>query len=114
MNDPDQATIQARFLHLVTFKIRPEDEALFNDIYDSEHVPNLLRVPGVLGCRRIRDLEADENGYLTYTTIYSIAEPDVPSRPTWRQASDLGRWKDEMRPKIISRERRYARIVFDR
>jgi hypothetical protein len=27
--------------------VDPDKEALFNEVYDTEHVPNLLKVPGV-------------------------------------------------------------------
>ena len=30
----------------------PDKEALFNEVYDTEHVPALLKVPGVLSVRR--------------------------------------------------------------
>jgi hypothetical protein len=40
---------------MVTFEIAPEDEREFNEIYDSEHVPNLLTVEGVSGILRFRD-----------------------------------------------------------
>jgi hypothetical protein len=28
----------------------PDKETLFNEVYDTEHVPNLLKVPGVASC----------------------------------------------------------------
>ena len=30
-----------------------DKEALFNEIYDTEHIPNLLKVPGVRGVTRM-------------------------------------------------------------
>ena len=32
----------APFFYLVTFEIDPQDEKDFNDIYDTEHIPNIL------------------------------------------------------------------------
>ena len=37
----------ARFFYMVTFEAAPEDEPEFNEIYDTEHIPHLLRVEGV-------------------------------------------------------------------
>jgi hypothetical protein len=34
--------------------VASEKEALFNEVYDSEHVPNLLKVPGVRSVTRLR------------------------------------------------------------
>jgi hypothetical protein len=38
----------APFCMMITFEVAPEDEAQFNDVYDNEHVPNILEVDGVL------------------------------------------------------------------
>ena len=39
--------IKSRYLFVVTMDVDPDKEALFNEVYDTEHVPNLLKVPGV-------------------------------------------------------------------
>ena len=36
------ATVTAPFFYMVTFEIAPEDEQDFNEIYDTEHIPNIL------------------------------------------------------------------------
>ena len=39
--------IATKYLFIASMDVAPEKEALFNEVYDQEHVPNLLRVPGV-------------------------------------------------------------------
>ena len=40
--------ITTKYIFIASMDVAPEKEALFNEIYDREHVPNLLKVPGVL------------------------------------------------------------------
>ena len=46
--------IDARCVLMVSMDVLPEKEELFNEIYDQEHVPNLLEVQGVLSAVRVR------------------------------------------------------------
>jgi len=101
----------ARHFYMVTFEIAREDEAEFNEIYDTEHVPNLLRVEGVLGVVRFRDAAPNAAGWLVYSALYLLARPDLPDTPQWKAASEIGRWAPLMRPRLKSRQRRLGRIV---
>jgi hypothetical protein len=38
----------SRYQFFVSMDVQSDKEALFNEVYDSEHVPELLKVPGVL------------------------------------------------------------------
>ena len=44
---------RARYIFIASMDVEPGKEAVFNEVYDSEHVPNLLRVPGVLSAVRV-------------------------------------------------------------
>jgi hypothetical protein len=101
----------ASHFYMVTFEIAREDEKDFNDIYDTEHVPNILRVKGVLGVIRFRDASPNAAGWLVYSALYLIERPDLPDTPEWKAASDTGRWAPVMRPRLKSRERRIGRIM---
>jgi len=46
--------INSKYLFVASMDVDPEKEALFNEIYDDEHVPNLLKVPGVHAATRIK------------------------------------------------------------
>jgi hypothetical protein len=101
----------ARHFYMVTFEIAREDEAEFNEIYDTEHVPNILRVKGVVGVVRFKDAVPNAAGWLVYSALYLLARADLPDTPEWKAASDTGRWAPVMRPKLKSRQRRLGPIV---
>ena len=101
----------APYFYLVTFEIAPEDEAQFNEIYDTEHIPNILDVDGVLQVIRFRDAEPTPHGWLRYSALYLMARADLPSTPEWRAKSDIGRWAPVIRPRVKSREQRLGPIV---
>ena len=39
--------IAKKYLFIVSMDVKKEKEALFNEVYDKEHVPLLGKVPGV-------------------------------------------------------------------
>ena len=41
--------IASKYLFVVSMDVTKEKEALFNEVYDTEHVPLLKKVPGVDG-----------------------------------------------------------------
>lgn len=101
----------ARHFYMVTFEIAREDEAEFNEIYDTEHVPNILRVKGVVGVVRFKDAAPSAAGWLVYSALYLLTRADLPDTPEWKAASDIGRWAPVMRPKLKSRQRRLGPVV---
>jgi hypothetical protein len=108
--------IKSKYLFVVSMDIDPDREALFNEIYDTEHVPNLSRVPGVHSVARMtgepfvlniggEDKKIGHDGP-RYTAIYEIDGPDVLTSREWAVASEAGRWAAEVRP--FTRNRRHA------
>ena len=45
--------IKSKYLFVASMDVDPDKEALFNEVYDTEHVPNLLKVPGVHSVNRM-------------------------------------------------------------
>ena len=43
---------KARYLFIASMDVDANKEAIFNEVYDTEHIPALLKVPGVLSVRR--------------------------------------------------------------
>jgi hypothetical protein len=37
--------VQSKCVFIASMDVAPDKEALFNEVYDTEHVPNLLKVP---------------------------------------------------------------------
>ena len=46
--------IKSKYLFVASMDVDANKEALFNEVYDTEHVPNLLKVPGVTRWRAWR------------------------------------------------------------
>jgi hypothetical protein len=101
----------ARHFYMVTFEIAPQDEAEFNEIYDTEHIPNILKVDGVAGVIRVCDAERNAAGWLVYSALYLLQREGVQTTAEWKRASDTGRWAPVMRPKVKSRSQRVGRIA---
>ena len=38
---------KSKYIFIVSMNVKPELENLFNEVYDKEHIPYLLEVPGV-------------------------------------------------------------------
>ena len=62
------------YIMLVSVDIPPEKEAAWNDWYNKEHVPDILKCPGFKRVGRFKSLEG--NGP-RYVTIYELDRPDV-------------------------------------
>ncbi len=79
-------------LFVVTMDIAPEAEGEFNDWYDTEHIPALVQVPGVLSGRRFRALR----GAPRYVAIYHLVGPDSYGSDVWC-AADRTPWIQRLR-----------------
>ena len=100
--------IKSNYLFVVSMDVDPDKEVLFNEIYDIEHVPNLLKVPGVYAAARmagepfVLNIGGEEKRIAQdgprYTAIYEIDGPHVLVSREWAQASEAGRWPGEVRP----------------
>ena len=108
---------KAKYLMIASMDVDPEHEVLFNEVYDQEHVPNLSKVPGVVGITRYK------RGTLTmniggerktieianepvFTAIYELETPEVLTSPAWDKAIEEGRWPAQVRP--FTKNRRHV------
>jgi hypothetical protein len=46
--------LKSKYIFIASMDVDSEKENLFNEIYDTEHVPNLLKVPGVHSATRMK------------------------------------------------------------
>jgi hypothetical protein len=88
-------TYRTPYIFWVMMDIEPHREALFNELYDVEHVPLLLELPGCVNVVRYRTETPGEPRYLA---AYEVDRPDLPMSKLWNDTSDIGRWKPEVRP----------------
>jgi hypothetical protein len=91
------------FVYVVQMDIPSALEAEFNRIYDEEHVPTILKVPGVRSCARYRLSHSTVTDMPRYLAIYEVDDAAVIDSPAWVDASDLGEWKPKIRPHTTNR-----------
>lgn len=106
---------QSRYLFTASMDIDPAREALFNEVYDTEHCPMLQEVPGVVSIARFRKAEltmiiGGERKAIVleseprYTAMYEIDSPRVLVSDAWAAAVDRGRWPGQVRPHTSNRK----------
>ena len=81
-------------------------QTAFNAWYDSEHVPALARVPGVLCARRFRNAAT---GGPKYVALYHLTAPAVVDSAEWKQASGSTPMPEHIRLQISDRVRLVCR-----
>ncbi len=93
---------ETKYIFSAAMDVDPDKEALFNEVYDKEHVPMLLKVPGVVSVSRFKKQEVtlviggerktivleNEPGY---NALYEIESPEVLVSDAWAKAVDQGR-----------------------
>ncbi len=114
---------EAKYLFIVSMDVQADKEDLFNEVYDTEHVPLLSAVPGVHRVRRAKQVPLKANiggevkeivveGEPRYAAIYEIDSPDILSSEAWGEAGEQGRWATDVRPFTTNR-RHVLRKVMD-
>jgi len=105
---------KAKYLFIASMDVAPEKEALFNEVYDQEHVPELLKVPGVLSVRRAVSVPLTmfiggekksivAEGEPRYSAYYELESAEVLTSDAWAKAVETGRWPEQVRPHTRNR-----------
>ena len=114
--------IATKYLFIVSMDVTKEKEALFNEVYDTEHVPLLMKVPGVKAVSRMKTEPAafnlagerkllDGGSEPNYVAIYEIESPDVLLSKEWAVAAEKGRWPSEVRPFTSNRRHIVRKVI---
>lgn len=114
--------IKARYILTVSMDVQADKEALFNEVYDTEHVPLLLKVPGVVSVTRAKmeplamfiggeKKTIVAEGEPRYMAIYEIESPDVLTGEGWAKAVEEGRWPGQVRPYTSNRRHVLRRVL---
>ena len=100
--------VTSRYIFIAAMDVPAEREALFNEIYDQEHIPALLAVPGVNGVSRFRGesfawvIGNEERSFShagpRYSTHWEIDHPAVLISRQWVAGREFGRWPIEIEP----------------
>lgn len=99
------------FIYLVQMDIPAEHEAAFNRVYDEEHVPEILKVPGVRGCRRYLLERSNQPGTARYLALYELESAGVVDSPAWLEATEKGAWAPTIRPHTTNRSHTIMRRI---
>ena len=91
-------------LLMVAINVTNENEDDFNSWYTEEHIPALLKVPGVLSARRYKSSE----GTHRFVAIYHLTQPEITKTDAWSIAIDTP-WSSRIRPYFQDRIRILAR-----
>ena len=114
--------ITARYIFTASMDVDADKEDLFNEVYDEEHVPMLLKVPGVISVTRLKqapltlsiggeEKTVDTSAEPTYSAVYEIESPDVLTSREWAHAIEQGRWPDQVRPYTSNRRHTLQKIM---
>jgi len=113
---------KTKYVFTASMDVQPDKEALFNEIYDAEHVPLLLKVPGVLAATRVKNepltmiiggarKTSSVEGEPSYSAIYELESAEVLVSEAWANAVDQGRWPSEVRPYVSNRRHTLKRVL---
>ena len=72
---------RAPYIYMVQMDIPAEHEADFNRVYDTEHVPEILKVPGVRGCTRYVLEKTNKDGLARYLALYEMDAAEYDGKP---------------------------------
>jgi hypothetical protein len=114
-------SLSTRYLFSAAMDVDPSKDALFHEVYDKEHIPALLEVPGVVSAARFKVRELTLmiggerktiviEGEPRYNALYEVESPEVLVTPAWARAVERGRWAPEVRP--FTRNRRH--VLYER
>lgn len=109
--------VTGKWIFTASMDVDADKEALFNEVYDTEHIPHLSKVPGVVSATRLKadtlrvtmggeTKTVEPEGLPRYTCILELESPEVLTSAAFVKAVDAGRWPGEVRP--FTRNRRHT------
>jgi hypothetical protein len=113
---------KTRYLFTAAMDVDADKEDLFNEVYDTEHVPMLLKVPGVLAVTRFTliPLKMSIGGEIKtivagsepkYSATYELENAEVLTSPAWAKAVEAGRWAGQVRPFTGNRHHTLRKVM---
>ena len=114
--------INGKWIFTASMDIDADKEALFNEVYDTEHIPHLSKVPGVISATRLRidtlrvtmggeTKTVEPEGLPRYSCILELESPEVLVSPAFAKAVDAGRWPTQVRPFTRNRHHTLHRVM---
>src|SRR3954469_15791499 len=113
--------ITGNYIFTASMDVDADKEALFNEVYDTEHIPHLCSVPGVVSATRLKidalrvtmggETKTVEPSGPRYTCIVELESPDVLTSAAFAKAVDAGRWPTQVRPFTRNRHHTLHRVM---
>jgi len=115
-------TLSSRFLFSAAMDVTPDRETLFHEVYDTEHIPLILKVPGVISAARFEiqpfsmilggeRKTMDPQGAPRFHALYELESPEVLLSEAFARAVDQGRWPGQVRPHTSNRRHLMLRKI---
>ena len=113
---------KTRYVFTASMDVDPDKEALFNEVYDTEHVPELMKVPGLLAVTRttLVPLKMSIGGELKtivaegepkFSATYELENAEVLTSDAWAKAVEKGRWPAQVRPYTHNRRHTLRKVM---
>lgn len=114
---------RSKYLFIASMDIDTDKEDLFNEVYDTEHCPELSGVAGVGPITRFEKqnftvliggeartvvLESEPK----YHAMYELEGPEVLTSAAWGEAVERGRWPEQVRPYTRNRRHTLLRLTY--
>jgi hypothetical protein len=114
--------VKTKYIFIASMDVEPDKEALLNEVYDTEHVPALLKVPGVVSISRFaaepftmsmggEQRSVEVGAEPKFSAVYEIESPDVLVSDAWAEAVEAGRWPEQVRPFCSNRRQVLRRVI---
>ena len=98
---------KARYIYIAAMDVEPDKEDAFNEVYDTEHIPTILKVPGVISATRYEVVSGEPK----FMAVYEVETPDLPNSGIFRAATNKGRWPEEIRPFTTNRYHAVYKVI---
>ena len=109
--------IQTRYVLSAAMDVEPGKDAIFNELYDNDHIRLLRQVPGVVSVARFRTEQLTlviggerrtivVDNEPAYRALWEIESPDVLLSAARAKGVDSGRWPTEAR--LFTTNRRFT------
>ena len=113
--------VTGRWIFTASMDVDADKEALFNEVYDTEHVAHLSKVPGVISVTRMKadtlrvtmggETKVVEPQGPRYSCMVELETPEVLTSAAWAEAVDAGRWSSQVRPFTRNRHHTLHRVM---
>lgn len=90
-------------IYLLQQGVPAELEERFDTLYETDHLPLMMQVPGISACSRWKLVRSDTGEVPDYLALYGIDDVGLPKSPAWQAQTGKGRWPTEMRPHFTAR-----------